>query len=217
VSRPGSEQRGLRVIKLGGSLLPLPDLAERFRRWRERLPARRDVVVVGGGPFVDRLRQLDRGNGLGPRRAHDLAIEAMGLTARLVACLLPAAEVVCDHARLLQDSDPARLTLFDAGRFLRDVEPRLPGTRLEIGWHVTSDSIAARLAIALQAEELVLLKSAPPPRGATLEGWARVGYVDAFLPRLAAELPPLRIVDLRSPPTETAAPIETGGRANLPP
>ncbi|NUQ61799.1 MAG: hypothetical protein HUU20_04880 [Pirellulales bacterium] len=71
--------------------------------------------------------------------------------------------------------------------------PRLPHT-----WDVTSDSIAAALAAALSARELVLLKScARPEPWSSLREAAEAGYVDRFLPVAAAGLDRVRFVDLR--------------------
>ena len=60
---------------------------------------------------------------------------------------------------------------------------------LPIGWHVTSDSIAAFAAATLRAD-LLLAKSVPPPRlpagEPPLELLARAGWVDAFFPEAAA-------------------------------
>jgi hypothetical protein len=62
------------------------------------------------------------------------------------------------------------------------------------------------MAITAGAAELVLLKSKTPPDVAMdetralsdrLAELARQGYVDSFLAELAAELPPLRMVNLR--------------------
>ena len=63
---------------------------------------------------------------------------------------------------------------------------------------MTSDSIAARLAVRLGAGELVLLKSSLPAAGSTLPGAAETGYVDAYFPTAAAEVPRVRCVDLRA-------------------
>jgi hypothetical protein len=53
-----------------------------------------------------------------------------------------------------------------------------------------------QLAVALAAKRLVLLKSRAAPPGADLAELAAAGYVDPFLPRLAAELPPVQCVNL---------------------
>jgi len=63
---------------------------------------------------------------------------------------------------------------------------------------VTSDSIAGRLAIALRADAFVLLKSASPTSEFCRE-MSKTGFVDPFLDRLASELPPTRVVNLRDP------------------
>jgi hypothetical protein len=63
------------------------------------------------------------------------------------------------------------------------------GTRLAdlpVGWHVTSDSIAAAVAAACNAA-LWLAKSEPPPAG-DLECLARAGWVDDYFPLAAAPL-----------------------------
>jgi hypothetical protein len=67
---------------------------------------------------------------------------------------------------------------------------------------VTSVSIAGRLAVTLAADELELLKSSLPrdSRG-KLGELAAAGFVDRFLPKMAADLPAVRVVDLRTPST----------------
>jgi aspartokinase-like uncharacterized kinase len=85
---------------------------------------------------------------------------------------------------------------------LRQIEPKCAGTRLPANWSVTSDAIAARLAIVLAADDLVLLKSIVPPaaRSGTMVDWiaelAALGYVDGSLPMLAAGLSTLRFAVL---------------------
>jgi aspartokinase-like uncharacterized kinase len=120
----------------------------------------------------------------------------MRITARLLAEVLPEATFVVNFGRLRDEIPRGRLTLFDPWSFLRAVEPRLPGTRLPESWDVTSDAIAARLAIVLGADELVLLKSVLPAPTAHVKHLAATGYVDRFCRELAEELPTTRAVDL---------------------
>ncbi len=72
------------VVKVGGSLLDWPDLPDRLGRFldRRREAGQRLVVVTGGGPAADWIRDVDRVFAIGDRAAHDLAIRSMDLTAR---------------------------------------------------------------------------------------------------------------------------------------
>ena len=165
------------VAKLGGSLLADADLAPRLRRW---LTAELDshgvthyVLVTGGGVLVDVMRELDARHGLDQRAVHWACIELMDVTARLTAAILPDVLVEDDFAALRRRCERPGATILRPGRFLRKVEPVLPGTRLAEDWTVTSDSIAARLAIVLTADELVLVKSAPP--AVPLSPWEKAG------------------------------------------
>ncbi len=83
---------------------------------------------------------------------------------------------------------------------MRDVEPTLPGKKLPADWSVTSDSIAARIAITLSADELVLLKSASLPNAANcdIQEMSNAGYVDGFFVELANSINRVRFVNLRS-------------------
>jgi aspartokinase-like uncharacterized kinase len=162
--------RPLRVIKLGGSLLDWPDWVGQFRRWLAAQPPATNVLVVGGGAVVDALRALDRACPLRPATSHWLAVRAMSVTAAIAAELL---------------GDVPDLEILDVESFLRKDQRR--SDALPCGWHVTSDSIAARAATTLEAAELVLVKSALPGAG---------DYVDAYFPSAARGLT-VRFVDLR--------------------
>lgn len=183
----------IRVIKLGGSLLDLLDLAARLRRWLGQQPARSNAVVVGGGRLADAVREYDRLHALGDETAHWLAVQAMQLQARMVAALLPEANWVESVERLITAASP--LSIVDPWKLLRDDDRRLSPQPLPAGWQVTSDSIAARLAQLCGATEVVLLKSALPAE-ATLTAAANGGYVDEFFPR-AVTFPYVRCVNLR--------------------
>lgn len=175
---------GVRVIKLGGSLLGGPQLATRFQAWLLEQPPLANVLVVGGGGVVDRLRARDRAEGLDPSDAHWLAIAAMSDSARAVAKLLGEVPLV-RWSEALQLRAPG-LEILDVDRFLRD--DARGDDPLPESWDVTSDSIAARLASRLGADELVLLKSAPAPTPSDFGSLSASGYVDACFPRVAVGL-----------------------------
>ena len=203
----------LRVIKLGGSLLDWPEWPPRFRHWLSEQPPAVNILIVGGGRLVDEIRERDRTVRLDPSAAHWLAIDAMAANIAAVRRLLPEA-IAIDRWEDLQKrcQEPISGTASDATLrarksvpdtfslpaliafcprdFLRRVEPHAPGPVLPHSWDVTSDSIAARLAAVLGAEELVLLKSAPPPESATLQEAADAGYIDRCFPQFAARCSP---------------------------
>lgn len=159
------------VVKIGGSLLSWPGWPAAVADLLAETAGRR-LVVVGGGPVVDGLRAIDAAAPQPAEAMHWLAIEAMGLTARLVAQSL----------RLPLVTSPAGLPagVLDVPSWLRG-DTSLPG-----GWHVTSDSIAAVAAVAGGAG-LLLVKSVPPPDN-DLSAAAAAGWVDPHFPVAAADL-----------------------------
>jgi aspartokinase-like uncharacterized kinase len=67
-------------------------------------------------------------------------------------------------------------------------------------WTVTSDTIAARVATAIEADILILLKSVSWPAGRDFDEASRLGVVDEYFPRELRRRPGLdvRIWDLRA-------------------
>ncbi len=185
-----------RVVKLGGSLLDLPDLVDRLRGWIARQPPAVNILIVGGGPLADAIRTTDRLHNLGEQPAHWLCIRAMSVTAEMIAGLFDEMDLIREYDALRSFTMAPRSVVFDPESFLRVDEPAFPGMSLPHGWHVTSDSIAARLAVVLDADELVLLKSASPPAG-DFEEAARGGYVDEGFPLACREVRAVRCVDFR--------------------
>lgn len=185
--------RATRVIKLGGSLLTSPRLRERFDTWLAAQPPATNVIIVGGGALVDAIREIDRVQHFDASTAHWLAIDTMSVTARLAATLLVRP---CVDRLAALDNLHLATAIFDVRPYLREEESRVTPGRLPHGWEVTSDSIAAHLALAIAASELVLLKSKLPPSELTLEQLAQSEYVDRFFPTVAAPLPRIRCVDL---------------------
>ena len=187
--------RKLRFVKLGGSLLDLDDLTDRLQRWLALGPVASNVLVVGGGRAADIVREYDEKHELSAVKAHWLAIGAMELNARILAAVLP-------EARWLDRIDDVRTTLAPIAvlnplSFMLHDDPQHPRGALPASWQVTSDSMAARAAEMARANELVLLKSALPPEGATREQLASAGYVDTFFPEASRNLARVRFVNLR--------------------
>jgi aspartokinase-like uncharacterized kinase len=187
------------VLKIGGSLLDWTGLPARLS---EACAARGDpplIVLVGGGRVADVVRDLDRVHGLGPEPAHHLALRALDLTAQVLAALLPPGLDVVDHPEQCAAVwERSRVPVLAPRRFLDDIERRgadpLPHT-----WDVTTDSIAARVAVHLGASELALWKSAPLPPGADLDAAARLGLVDPAFPAEARRLRRVTYRNLRDP------------------
>ena len=64
---------------------------------------------------------------------------------------------------------------------------------------MTSDTIAAWMALHIGADRLILLKSTPLPSAATRVEAARLGLVDPMLPIVAGPLARVEYLNLREP------------------
>ncbi len=187
----------LRVVKIGGSLFDLPDLADRIHEWLANQSPGCNVLIAGGGPLVDEVRRWHDTHPIDEEVAHWMCIDLMSVTARLLHSSLSDTSLTDDILDLRHRPVQPACVVFDSAHWLRDQEPASRGRQLPIGWQVTSDSIAARLAKVLDAAELVLMKSSLPTNDCDLHGLADAGYVDEAFPILASGLRSLRFVDLR--------------------
>jgi aspartokinase-like uncharacterized kinase len=162
------------VLKLGGSLAE----SGRLRTLLALVSrARRPVVVVpGGGPFADAVRDMQSALGFSDEAAHDMALLAMHQMADAMIALAPrllGAESLIGiarawHRRRIPVWLPASLCAGDR-RIPRD-------------WSITSDGLAARLAERLGDVDLVLVKSRIVKRTASAKTLARQGIVDPVFP-----------------------------------
>jgi aspartokinase-like uncharacterized kinase len=170
-----------RVIKVGGSLFDWPLLPLALDAWLSGQPSATNVLIAGGGSLVDTIRRASRTFSLDDETAHWLSIDAMGINATFLAGFLPDAELISTYRELRSavETDSCRRIVFDAREFLSKHESKLSGCVLPHNWSVTSDSIAARLAAVLAADELVLLKSADPS-GETTTALVNAGFVDRY-------------------------------------
>jgi aspartokinase-like uncharacterized kinase len=189
--------RLVRVVKVGGSLLEWPLLPEMLQHWLAAQPLAVNVLIAGGGELAEAIRRADEALHLGEETSHWLCIDVLGITAQMLAAALKCNEPESSWHRLCaQLAKKSGSVVFDPRSFLREIEPQLSGCLLPRDWSVTSDSIAARVAEALGAGELVLLKSRDAPTGDWQE-LAQIGYVDCHFSRAVATLPRVRTVNLR--------------------
>ena len=169
------------VVKVGGSLLSRPGWPALIESLVAAANAQPCCLVVGGGAVVDGLRAMNRSQPQAPQLMHDLAIDAMRLTARLVAAAVGLPLVSAPP-------DSRGVAVLDVTAWLA-VGPRT--ATLPVGWHVTSDSIAASVAVE-HGGSLLLAKSVPPPPCPDgVDPWsalARAGWVDEHFPEAAAPL-----------------------------
>jgi aspartokinase-like uncharacterized kinase len=160
------------VVKLGGGVLAH---AGHFEAALTAIATaaleRRLLVVPGGGPFADAVREVDRRLQLGDDAAHWMAVLAMDQYALLVAARLAGGVIVAEPREIsaaLGAGSPSRVPVLAPYRWLREADP------LPHAWMVTSDSIAAWVAGRVGARRLVLVK---PPGAAGNE------LVDAYFSR----------------------------------
>jgi aspartokinase-like uncharacterized kinase len=169
------------VLKVGGSLLVRPDWPALLASLIATRGSEACCLVVGGGAVVDGLRALDLALPQSQPLMHDLAIDAMRLTARLVAATMSISLAA-------EPPDTAGVVVLDAPAWLA-VGSR--AATLPVGWQVTSDSIAARVAVE-HGGSLLLAKSVPPPPcpddADLLSAVARADWVDEYFPAAAGPL-----------------------------
>ena len=162
----------IRVIKLGGSLLDMPDLTPRLDFWLAQQSPMLNLCIVGGGKSVQKLRDL-KGSRDSPV-THWKCIRLMDKNA-IVLSQTSNAWVFIDSLKLLPLDSSTSFIFFGTEDWLQNSITCLPES-----WSVTSDSIAVVLARFVDAKELILLKSALPPVKKDLEQLMEIDFVDRY-------------------------------------
>ena len=155
------------VIRLGGSLLTLPDLASRLRCFLSEFSGQQIVLVVGGGAAADLIRRLHGQSWINDSAAHWQAIQAMTDNAAMLGRMMPEILVSSDVVGMQTAWHRQCIPALNAVRFLHRYEkPDLHQTLtrqalmpLPHSCTVTSDSIALWTARVLQCRSVWLLKS----------------------------------------------------------
>lgn len=144
---------GISVIKIGGGFAMFPGAIDRVCAAVAKASRDHRVLVVpGGGPFADAVREFDQRVGLSADAAHWMAILAMDQYAHVLADRIPGALLVEEPGAISEAAGLGQVAVLAPSRWMRAADA-LPHT-----WEVTSDSIAAFVAGALDAARLVLVK-----------------------------------------------------------
>lgn len=143
------------VVKVGGGLL---SRAGAFELVTGALAAfgkgRRLLVVPGGGPFADAVRELVRRVKIGEDAAHWMAVLGMDQYAHALTEGTAGAVLVEQLPEIHAALDAGLVPVLAPYRWLRAADP------LPHSWSATSDSVAAWVTGAVSAKRIVLIKPA---------------------------------------------------------
>lgn len=167
------------VVKVGGSLLAHPEQIDAVLV--EIASASREtplVVVPGGGPMADAIRQLDRRLGLTDSAAHWMAVLAMDQHAHLIASRLSNGALVAGAREIESALLEGRIPVLAPYQWMHQADP------LPHSWDVTSDSISVWVATQVGAARLVLVK----PPGASGPAVVDPSFDDLLPAQIRAEI-----------------------------
>jgi 5-(aminomethyl)-3-furanmethanol phosphate kinase len=161
---------GILIVKFGGSSISPPDLVRWVRAIEES--QRPLVLVPGGGPFADTVRQYQSQIGFDDDAAHHMAILAMEQFGRALVSLgeklVPCATEEAISAALAEDRIPVWMP----------TKLVLRACEIDRDWSTTSDSLAAWLAGRFPGATLCLIKQLDLPEGRDIAAISAAGVVD---------------------------------------
>ena len=142
-------RRGLVILKLGGSQATSPHLLE----WLTAIAGRAGsiVIVPGGGPFADAVRDAQVAMRFDNAAAHDMAMMAMAQFGRALQSLNPALRLAASLGAIRRALREGEVPVWSPERMAR-------AASLPESWELSSDSLAAWLADAVGAHRLLLVK-----------------------------------------------------------
>lgn len=141
------------VIKIGGGLTAIPDALDRVcAAITEVSQDHRLLVVPGGGPFADSVRDFQGQFTVSDDAAHWMALLAMDQFGYVLAEKIAGSVLLDEPGAVAAAVRLGRVGVLAPSRWMRSADV------LPHSWDVTSDSIAAFVAGALEAARLILIK-----------------------------------------------------------
>ena len=169
------------VVKLGGSLAR----TQHLRNWLQSLDRHgrgKVILVPGGGPFAEQVRTAQTRWEFSDQIAHRMALLAMDQYAWMLAGLCNSLVPALSETAIRSGLEATMIPVWAPSRMLSN--------RSDIAqdWSVTSDSLAAWLALRVGAEQLILVKSVARDRTRkSPEELRHSGIVDDAFPAFVAQ------------------------------
>ncbi len=174
------------VVKLGGSLYNTPELKLWLQSLANSSISTPIVIVPGGGPFADQVREAQTLHHFNDAVAHHMALIAM----KQFGLMLTALEAKCQPFNALKPEQALSVWLPDHSLLSNPVLPQ--------SWDLTSDSLALWLASKLEAEQLFLIKHVHVS-SASIQQLKTSHVIDRSFADLFANYPiPTRIIHYQS-------------------
>jgi aspartokinase-like uncharacterized kinase len=193
----------IRVVKVGCSLFERPNLIRDLRQWLATQSPALHILVTGAGPLADSIKTWQPRFGASDAQSHWLCIDLLSITAKILQQGMPEFPLLTHFADLqfaivaAREAEQPKTLVFDVQPFLCDIEPTVQPEPLPHSWDVSSDSIAARLAEVINADELVLLKARPcPEEQVDFAALSADHYVDQYFPSIAPRVRKIRLFQL---------------------
>lgn len=159
------------IIKLGGSLADSSLLKE----WLDCIETSRQnktVIVPGGGMFAEQVRKSQKQWHFSDEVAHSMALLAMQQMALLFQGINRRLQIA-GTAEAIQHIFRRQQAVIWSPDIAWLEQAEVPAS-----WEVTSDSLAAWMATKMNADRLVLVKSAKIPEPGTIPQLTDMGLVD---------------------------------------
>lgn len=171
------------VVKIGGSLA----YDGRLTDWLDQILKHTHqpiVIVPGGGPFADEVRQLQSKWQFSDLAAHQMAILTMHQFGHLLASLRPKM-IIAPSVQSIRDKINQGISKLI---WLPEIE-ELNQAQIPATWEITSDSLAAWLSQQLDADHLFLIKSVEftNDQHVSVRNYQNPDIVDKAFPQMSAQ------------------------------
>ena len=141
------------VIKVGGSIAEHPAaLRTLCKKLNEIAKKHRLLIVPGGGEFADIVRGIEKRYDTSTYVSHKMAVLAMDQFGLLLSELIPNAIPIASLEKAKDYWKSETTPVFLPSKMMFREEP------MEASWDVTSDSIAAFVALRVKADTVILAK-----------------------------------------------------------
>jgi aspartokinase-like uncharacterized kinase len=152
-----ASKAGTCVIQIGGNLADWVAMAD-WLNLASRMAAKAPTVIVPtGGPFAETVREAEDMWRLSPTIVRRMMLLGMDNHALLLHGIRPDIATAVDYAAIWANAAAGRASVWMPGELARE-RPDLVGD-----WDMSSDSLAAWLAVELGAERLILVNAGACP------------------------------------------------------